>query len=81
MQDELEKHEFLNLEDEVAKIIVSKLMDNAIDLEDEKDEVFNKIPLSKEEEIAKKIISDIRLLYSKKQDDGSIAFVAQTNPS
>ena len=56
-------------------------MDNAIDLEDEKDEVFNKIPLSKEEEIAKKIISDIRLLYSKKQDDGSIAFVAQTNPS
>ena len=81
MQDELEKHEFLNLEDEVAKIIVSKLMDNAIDLEDEKDEVFNNIPLSKEEEIAKKIISDIRLLYSKKQDDGSIAFVAQTNPS
>ena len=70
----------LKLEEDVAKIIVSKLMDNEIDLEDEKEKVFKKSLLSAEEEIAKEMISDIKMLYGRRLPDGSIMFTAKNTP-
>ena len=79
-KNELEKCELLKLEEDVAKIIVSKLMDNEIDLEDEKEKVFKKSLLSAEEEIAKEMISDIKMLYGRRLPDGSIMFTAKNTP-